>query len=167
MRYPTETARTVLVGLAPALGGFVASLVLMPSRWVAMTAFFVGCACLLGLLSFVLSGRKLRRRLGAAPPVPWDAVEVERHGSLWKPLLGVVFNVAFLFGSGWFWGTAEDSPFAVGVFLGATLLGVGAVANLVERWSLGAWERRNGRILTSLLLGKGEVFYVERGARAA
>ena len=166
VRYPTAAPRTVFVGLAPALGGFVASLVLMPSRWLAMTAFFVGGSCFLGLLSFVLSWRKLRRQFGAAPPPPWDAVEVERNGSLWKLVVGVVLNVGFLLGSGWFWAAADDSRFAVGLLLAAALLGVGAVAGLVERWSLGRWERRNGRILTSLLLGEGEVFYVDRSARS-
>jgi hypothetical protein len=166
VRYPTAAPRTVFVELAPALGGFIAGLVLMPSRWPATTAFFVGGSCLLGLLSFVLSWRKLRRQLRAAPPVPRDAVEVERHGSLWKPVVGVVVNVGFLLGSGWFWAAADDSRFAVGLVLAAALLGVGAVADFVERWSIGRWERRNGRILTSLLLGAGEVFYVERSAHA-
>ena len=167
VRYPTTAPRTIVVQLAPALGGFVAALALLPSRWLVVTAFFAGCSCVFGLLSFVVSWRKLRRRLGAAPPVPWDAVEVERHGSLWKPVVGVVVNVGFLLGSGWFGAAAGDSPFAAGVVVAAVLLGVGAVADVTERWSLGRWERRNGRILTSLLLGAGEVFYVQRGAPAA
>jgi hypothetical protein len=37
---------------------------------------------------------------------------------------------------------------------------------LVELWSVRRWERRNGRVLTSLLLGDGDVFYVERDASA-
>jgi hypothetical protein len=167
VRYPMAEPRTIFFELAPGVGGFVAALALLPSRWLAMTAFFAGCSCLSGLLSFVLSWRKLRRRLRAAPPVPWDAVEVERRGSVWKPVVGVMVNVGFLLGSGWRWAAADDSPFAAGVVLAAALLGVGAVADVAERWSLGRWERRNGRILTSLLLGKGEVFYVEKSPSAA
>jgi hypothetical protein len=48
----------------------------------------------------------------------------------------------------------------------ATLVGTALAAEVVEFWVVRRWERRYGRVLTSLLLGDGDVFYVERSAPA-
>lgn len=56
--------------------------------------------------------------------------------------------------------------FAWGLVAAATLVATGFAADLVELLAIRRWERRNGRIVTSLLLGEGEVFYIERGAHA-
>jgi hypothetical protein len=153
--------------LAPPLGGFVAAFVLMPGRWLVITVFFVGGACLAGLLSFLFTWRKLRRQLAAAPPVPPGAVEAERHGVRVREIGAFLFELAFLLAAGSFWAAFQDSRFAAGLVFAAALLGAGAVGDVALRWRVGRWERRNGCILTSLLLGPGEVFYVERSARAA
>jgi hypothetical protein len=159
--------RAVVLELAPPLGGFVAAVALMPDRWLLMTAFYAGGSCSAGLLEFLLTWRKLLPRLRAAPPVPQDAVEVSRRRAGLREVFAVVVEVGFLLGCGWFWAAFDDSPFAWGLLFAALLLSVRVVRDLVIRWSIDRWERRNGRILTSLLLGKGEVFYVERGAHAA
>jgi hypothetical protein len=75
--------------------------------------------------------------------------------------------LGLLLGSAWLWAALEDTSFAGGLLFAAVLLSFPAVGDVAIRWSIGSWERRNGRVLTSLLLGKGEVFYVERGAHAA
>jgi hypothetical protein len=139
----------------------------MPNRWLAVTVLYVGSSCLVGLLNFLFAWRKLRRRLTAAPYVPRDALEVKRHGVHLREVCGLVFAVTFLLGAGWFWSAVADLPFGWGLFFAATLLGVNAVTDLVIRWTVLRWERRHGRILTSLLLGAGDVFYVERGVRPA
>ena len=64
-------------------------------------------------------------------------------------------------------GAAQGWSLAWGVLFTAALLGGEAVGSTVEWWILARWKRRNGRILTSLLLGEGDVFYVDRGAYAA
>jgi hypothetical protein len=58
----------------------------------------------------------------------------------------------------------EHSPFAWGLVAAATLVATGFAADLVEFSTIRTWERRNGRVLKSLLL-EG-VFYVEHGHRA-
>jgi|GEM_PF-4572412 hypothetical protein len=74
---------------------------------------------------------------------------------------------AVLLGAAWLTAAVEHTPFAWGLVAAATLVGTGFAADIVELAAIRRWERRNGRILTSLLLGEGEVFYVERGAHAA
>jgi hypothetical protein len=165
VRYSAAAKRAAAIRLAPSLGGFVAALVLLPNRWLVMTAFYGG-ACLLGSIDGLFRWRKLRKQITAAPPMPPGAVEVERQDTRVRELRAIVLQIAVLLGTGWFWGLLEHS-FAWGLFLAAVTLGFGAVRIGVVRWSLARWERRNGRILTSLLLGEGEVFYVERGLRTA
>ena len=165
--YTAMGRRAAVAQVVVAVGGFVAALALLPGRWLPMTAFCVGVSCGGGLFSALLTWRKLRRLLRAASSVPPAAVEVERHDSRIRVVCGVLFEVAFLLGGGWFWSASGDAPFGWGVLFVSALLGVYAVADVAVRWGIGRWERRNGRILTSLLLGAGEVFYVERGARPA
>jgi hypothetical protein len=138
--------------------------VLLPSRWPALTALFVGLSCLFGLGSFAFGWRKLRRRLAAAPAVPRDAVEIARRESrLVKDAVGVCGELALLLGVGWLGAATDHAPFAVGRVLAAALLGTQAVEDAAERWSVDRWERRHGRILRSLLFDD-EVVYVERGS---
>jgi hypothetical protein len=148
------------------LGSFVAALALMPSRWLLMTAFFAGFCGLAGLFRYVSWRRKLRRQLAAAPAPPPAAVEVRRRrrrGGAWT----IVLRAPALVGAAWLLSAIDHSPFAWGLLGAATLLGTSLVPALVELWTVRRWERRNGRVLTSLLLGDGDVFYVERGAPAA
>jgi hypothetical protein len=49
----------------------------------------------------------------------------------------------------------------------AMIVGTGFAADVVEGWAVRRRERRNGRVLTSLLLCDGDVFYVERSAPTA
>jgi len=165
--YLSLVRRAVVLELVPPLGGFVAAVALLPDRWLVMTAFYAGMSCAGGLVEFLLAWRKLLPRLRAAPPVPRDAVEVSRRRAGLREVSAVVLEVAFLLGCGWFWAAFDDSPFAWGLLFAAALVTLHVVRDLVIRWSIDRWERRNGRILTSLLLGKGEVFYVERAAHAA
>ena len=74
---------------------------------------------------------------------------------------------ALLLGAGWVGSVLEDASFAWGLLFAAVLLGASAAADLAEGWSVGRWERRNGRILSSLLLVPDRVFYVDRGAQTA
>ena len=159
--------QAAIADTATALGGLVAALVLMPNRWLVMTALYVGGSCLFGLLPSAFAWRKLRRQLAAAPPVPPDAVEVQRHGSRLKGISSVPFRLALLLGAGWVGSVLEDASFAWGLLFAAVLLGASAAADLAEGWSVGRWERRNGRILSSLLLVPDRVFYVDRGAQTA
>jgi hypothetical protein len=150
-----------------ALAGFAAALALMPSRWLLMTAFFAGFCGIAGVFRYVSWRRKLRRRLASAPAPPPAAVEVRRgrrRGGAWT---FVLLAPAFLLGAGWLSSALEHSPFAWGLLGAATLVGTSLAAEVVELWTVRRWERRNGRVLTSLLLGDGDVFYVERGAPAA
>jgi hypothetical protein len=165
--YVSLVRRAAALELAPPFGGFVAVVVLVPDRWLRITALYVGVSCAFGLLRFLLAWRKLLPRLRAAPPVPPDAVEVKRRPLGLRELFAALLEVGFLLGCGWFWAALEDTSFASGLLFAAVLLSAGAAEDVATRWSLGRWERRNGRILTSLLLGKGEVFYVDRGAHAA
>jgi hypothetical protein len=61
----------------------------------------------------------------------------------------------------------DRSPFAWALLSAAMLVGTSLAADVVELWTVRRWEQRNGRVLTSLLLGDGDVFYVERSAPAA
>ena len=45
--YSSTVGRAALQ-MVPALGGFLAALVLLPSRWLAITALFVSLSCLFG-----------------------------------------------------------------------------------------------------------------------
>jgi hypothetical protein len=166
VRYLSLTRGAAVLGLAPPFGGFVAAVVLTPDRRLLMTAFYVGFSCAAGLLIFLLEWRKLVPRLRAAPPVPLDAVEVRRRSLGLKVIWALALEIALLLGGGWFWAAYDDSSFASGLLFPAVCLSAYAVGDLAVRWSVGRWERRNGRVLKSLLLGEG-VFYVERGAHAA
>ena len=165
--YTAMGRRAAVAQVVVAVGGFVAAVALVPERWLPMIAFYVGLSFVGGLFSALLTWRRLRRLFRAASSVPPAAVEVERHGSRIRLVCGILYAVAFLLGGGWFWSAFDDAPFGWGVLFVSALLGVYAVAEVVVRWAVGRWERRNGRVLTSLLLGAGEVFYVERGARPA
>ena len=166
VRYLSLTRRAAVLGLAPPFGAFVAAVVLTPDRWLIFTAVYVGGSCAVGLLVFLHAWWKLLRRLRAAPPVPPDAVEVKPRRLGLKVVWAVPLEVGFMLVWGWFWAAFEDSSFASGLLFPATFLSAYAVADLAVRWSVGRWERRNGRVLKSLLLGEG-VFYVERSAPAA
>ena len=148
------------------IGGFVAALALMPNRWLLMTAFFAGICGVAGLLRYVSWRRKLRRRLAAAPAPPPDVVEVRRGRRRGSAVTRVLVAPAFVLGAAWLSSAVDHSPFAWGLLGVATLIGTSLVPDLVELWTVRRWERRNGRVLTSLLLGDGDVFYVERGAHA-
>jgi hypothetical protein len=132
-----------------------------------MTAVFVGTCAVAGLFQYVSWRRKLRRRLAAAPPPPSDVVEVRRRRRRSTAVTRILLAPALLLGGAWLTSAADHAPFAWGLLGTATLIGTSFAAGLVEFWTIRSWERRNGRILTSLLLGEGEVFYVERGAHAA
>jgi hypothetical protein len=164
--YDSVVRRAGVFELAIPLGGFVAAVMLMPNHWLAMTAFYFGVSCTFGLFQFLLAWRNLLPRFRAAPPVPPDAVEVKRRRTSLRQVWAAPLEVGLLLGGGWFSAAAQDGPFAWGLLFVAVLLSAFAVRDLATRWSIGRWERRNGRILTSLLLGVGEVFYVERGAHA-
>jgi hypothetical protein len=165
--YSPIRRRATVADVVAALSGFVAALVLMPSRWPMMTAFFVGVPAVAGLCQYVSWRRKLRRRLAAAPSPPSDVVEVRRRRRSGTAVMRVLLAPAFLLGGAWLTSAVEHAPFAWGLLATATLIGTGFAADMIELWNIRRWERRNGRILTSLLLGEGEVFYVERGAHAA
>ena len=164
--YTAIGRRAAVAQVMVAVGGFVAAVALVPDR-LPMIAFYVGLSFVGGLFMALLTWRRLRRLLTAASPVPRAAVEVERRGSRIRLACGVLFEVAFLLGGGWFWSAFDDAPFGSGLLFLSALLGAYALAGVTVRCGIGRWERRNGRILTSLLLGVGEVFYVERGIRAA
>ena len=159
--------RATILELGPPVSGFVAAVALMPDRWLRMTTLYVGFAFALGLLYFLLLWRKLLPRLRTAPPVPRDAVEVNGRRVGVRDVAAVPGDIGFLLAGAWLWTALEDTSFASGLALSAVLLGALALGDLAIRWSVRRWERRNGRILTSLLLGEGEVLYVERGAHAA
>ena len=159
--------RAAVAEVVAASGGFVAALVLMPSRWSLMTSVFLGAAAVVGLFQYVSWRRKLRRRLDAAPPPPPDVVEVRRSRRRGRAVTRVLLAPALLLGGAWLTSAVEHTPFAWGLLATATLVGTGFAADIVELWTMRSWERRNGRVLTSLLLGEGDVFYVERGASAA
>jgi hypothetical protein len=163
--YPPLGRKAAVAEVVSALGGFAAALALMPSRWLLMTAFFASFCSLAGLFRYVSWRRKLRRRLAAAPAPPPGVVEVRRNrrrGGAWT----FVLRAPALLGAAWLLSAIDHSPFAWGLLGPATLLGTSLVPALVELWTVRRWERRNGRVLTSLLLGDGDVFYVERGVRA-
>jgi hypothetical protein len=159
--------RAAVAEVVPALAGFAAALVLIPSEWPALTAFFVGFSAAAALFQYVSWRRKLRRRLVAAAPPPPDVVEVRRRRRRGTAVRRILLGPAILLGAAWLTSVTEHTPFAWGLVAAATLVGVGFAADLVEFAVIRRWESRNGRILTSLLLGEGEVFYVERGAHAA
>jgi hypothetical protein len=165
--YLSLVRRRTVLELAPPLGGFVATVALVPDRWLRLTALYVGISCAFGLLRFLSTWRKLLPRIRAAPPVPPDAVEVKRRPLGLRTVFALLLEVGFLLGCGRLWAALADSSFASGLLFAAVLLSAGAVEDVATRWSLGRWEHRNGRVLTSLLLGKGEVFYVDRDAHAA
>jgi hypothetical protein len=157
--YSPLGSRAAVAEVVSTLGSFVAALALMPSRWLLMSAFFAGFCGLAGLFRYVSWRRKLRRKLAAAPAPPPDAVEVRRRG---RRVLGVVLAPALLLGAAWLFSAIDHSPFAWGLLGAASLIGTSLTAEAVELWAVRRWERRNGRVLTSLLLGDGDVFYVER-----
>jgi hypothetical protein len=159
--------RAAVAEVVAALGGFVAALVLMPSRWPMMTAVFVGVPAVAGLFQYVSWRRKLRPRLAAAQPPPSDVVEVRRRRRRGTAVTRVLLAPALLLGGAWLTSAVDHAPFAWGLLATATLIGTGFAADLVELRTIRRWELRNGRVLTSLLLGEGEVFYVERGAHTA
>jgi len=164
--YSSTVGRAALQ-IVPALGGFLAALVLLPSRWLAITVLFVSLSCLFGLVSYAFAWRKLRRRLAAAPAVPHDSVEVARRESgVVKDFFVICGELALLLGAGWLGAAMDHAPFALGLVLAAALLGRHAVEDAAERWSIDRWERRHGRILRSLLFDD-EVVYVERGLPAS
>jgi len=165
VRYPAKARRAAAVRLVVTLGAFVTALVLMPSRWLVVIVF-AGGSCFAGLVIFFSSWRQLRRQLAAAPPVPPGAVEVERRRARFREVGALLFALAFLLGAGWI-SALQDASFAWGLLFTAALLGADAAGDALVRWSVGRWEHRHGRVLTSLLLGEGEVFYVERGVRTA
>jgi Kef-type K+ transport system membrane component KefB len=119
------------------------------------------------LFQYISWRRKLRRQLAAAPPPPPDVVEVRRRRRRGTAVIRFVLAPVFVLGAAWLTSTVEHTPFAWGLVAAATLVATGFAADLVELLAIRRWERRNGRVLTSLLLGEGEVFYVERGAHAA
>ena len=163
----SSTVGQAALQMVPALGGFLAALVLLPSRWLAITVLFVSLSCLFGLVSYALAWRKLRRRLAAAPAVPHDSVEVARRESgVVKDFFVICGELALLLGAGWLGAAMDHAPFALGLVLAAALLGRHAVEDAAERWSIDRWERRHGRILRSLLFDD-EVVYVERGLPAS
>jgi hypothetical protein len=164
---PYLETRADLAAVVPTVGGFAAALALMPSRWLLMTAFFAGFCGVAGLFRYVSWRRKLRRRLVAAPPPPPTSVEVRRSRRRGRAVTLAVLTPAVLLGAAWLSSTTEHAPFAWGLLVAATAFGTGFAAEAVELWAVRRWERRNGRVLTSLLLGDGDVFYVERGAPAA
>ena len=96
------------------------------------------------------------RRRGARPP----AAASRRRGR-------ILLMPALFVGAAWLLSAFEHAPFAWGLCVGATLFGTGVASGLVDLWAVRRWERQNGRVLTSLLLGDGDVFYVERGVPAA
>jgi hypothetical protein len=166
--YRSVVRQAAVFELVPPFGGFVAAVVLMPDRWLRITALYVGMSCSFGLVSFLLAWRRLLPRLRGAPPVPPDAVEVKRRRRGLTKVWVALLEIGFLLGSAWVWAALDDdTSFASGLLFTAVLLSAFAVRDLATRWSIERWECRNGRVLTSLLLGKGEVFYVERGAHAA
>ena len=167
VRYSAMEGRG-LAEVVPAVGGFVAALALMPSRWLVMTAFFAGFCAATGVFRYVSWRRKLRRKLAAAPPPPPDAVEVRaRPRRRLADVVGILLMPALFVGAAWLLSAFEHAPFAWGLCVGATLFGTGVASGLVDLWAVRRWERQNGRVLTSLLLGDGDVFYVERGVPAA
>jgi hypothetical protein len=159
--------RAAAAEVVAALGGFVAALVLMPSRWPVMTALFAGCSAAAALFQYVSWRRRLRRQLAAAPPPPPDVVEVRRRRRGRRAVTRVLLAPAFLLGAAWGTSAVEHTPFAWGLVAAATLIATRFAADLVEFSTIHGWEHRNGRVLTSLLLGEGEVFYVERSAHTA
>lgn len=159
--------RAAVAEVVPALAGFAAALVLMPSLWPVLTALFVGCSAVSALFQYVSWRRRLARQLAAAPPPPPDVVEVRRPRRRRTAIRRTLLAPAFLLGAAWGTAALEHAPFAWGLVAAATLVGTRFAADLVEFSTIRRWERRNGRVLTSLLLGEGEVFYVERGAHAA
>jgi hypothetical protein len=165
--YLSVIRREAVLELAPPLCGFVAAVALMPDRWLRTTALYVGFSCALGLLHFLLAWRRLLPRLRSAPPMPRNAVEVRERRIGLGDAGAMLLQAGFLLGGGWVWAALEDNSFASGLAFAAVLLGAYPLGDLAVRWSVGKWERRNGRVLTSQLLGEGEVFYVERGAHAA
>ena len=156
--------RAPVAEVVPALAGFVAALVLMPSRWPVMTALFVGGSAAVALFQYVSWRRRLRRQLAAAPPPPPDVVEVRRTHRRGTAVMRILLAPAFLLGAAWLTSAVEHTPFAWGLVAAATLVATGFAADLVEFSTIRRWERRNGRVLKSLLL-EG-VFYVEQGPRA-
>jgi hypothetical protein len=92
---------------------------------------------------------------------------VKRRRPRLKEVWFAPLEIGLLLGPTGVWAAVENTSFAPDLLFAATLLSAFAVRDLASRRSIERWERRNGRILTSLLLGKGEVFYVERGAHAA
>jgi len=160
--------RRTAIEAVPTVGGFVAALALMPSHWLLMSALFAGICSMAGLFRYVSWRRKLRRKLAAAPPPPAVAVEVRRRPRRrLADAVSLLMAPPLLLAAAWLASAFEDAPFAWGLLVAATTFGTDLVAALVDVSVVRRWERRNGRVLTSLLLGAGEVFYVERSARAA
>lgn len=158
--------RAAVAEVVAALAGFVAALVLMPGLARDDRA----------LRRLLCRGRSLPVRLLAAtaPPAAHgdatsaaDVVEVRRSRRRSTMVRRMLLAPAVLLGAAWLTAAVEHTPFAWGLVAAATLVGTGFAADIVELAAIRRWERRNGRILTSLLLGEGEVFYVERGAHAA
>jgi hypothetical protein len=162
--YSPMGRRAPVAEVVPALAGLAAALVLMPSLWPVMTALFVGCSAVAALFQYVSWRQRLRRQLTAAPPPPPDVVEVRRTRRRRTTVTRILLAPAFLLGAAWLTSAAEHNPFAWGLVAAATLVGTGFAADLVEFSTIRRWERRNGRVLKSLLL-EG-VFYVERGMHA-
>jgi hypothetical protein len=156
--------RAPVAEVVPALAGFAAALVLMPSLWPMMTALFVGGSAVVALFHYVSWRRRLRRQLAAAAPPPPDVVEVRRTRRRRTAVRRILLAPALLLGAAWLSSAVEHSPFAWGLVAAATLVATGFAADLVEFSTIRTWERRNGRVLKSLLL-EG-VFYVEHGHRA-
>jgi hypothetical protein len=158
--------RAAVAEVVPALAGFTAALVLMPGLWPVMTALFVGLSAVAALFQYVSWRRRLRRLLVAAPPPPPDVVEVRRRRRRGTVVRGILLAPTVLLGAAWLTAVGEHTPFAWGLVVAATLIAIGFAQDLVELVAIRRWERRNGRVLKSLLLGEG-VFYVERGPRTA
>jgi hypothetical protein len=102
-------------------------------------------------------------------PVSRRAVAVETLPALAGFVAALVLAIAFLLAAGWFSAASESDAFSSGVFVAAVVCVADLATKLGELGSIRRWERRNGRILRSLLLGDEEcaVFYAERSAQTA